>query len=144
MTDLRGRQLSRPHLPDGYRRDLPEAGAGDDHRVDELGPAGLAAALTAMRNENDQLRQAMATRAVIEQAKGALMLRYAVTSEQAFGVLVRWSRTSNVKLHTVAQALLDAVASGRSVPSASTQDVSRWLHVQAQNPAAQDAAETGP
>lgn len=45
----------------------------------------------------------LAARAEIEQAKGALMLVYAITSDQAFQVL-RWrSQETNVKLRTLAE-----------------------------------------
>ena len=51
------------------------------------------------------MRQAMASRAVIEQAKGILMERYKVTSEQAFTLLTHASQRSNVKLRDVAEEL---------------------------------------
>lgn len=46
-------------------------------------------------------------RAVIEQAKGALMRTYRINADQAFNVL-RWrSQETNVKLRDLAQALID-------------------------------------
>ena len=55
----------------------------------------------------DNMRRAMASRAVIEQAKGILMERYKVTAEQAFTLLTHASQRTNVKLRDVAQELAD-------------------------------------
>ena len=51
------------------------------------------------------MQSAMASRAVIEQAKGILMERYKVTAEQAFTLLTHASQRSNVKLREVAEEL---------------------------------------
>jgi GAF domain-containing protein len=51
------------------------------------------------------MRRAMASRAVIEQAKGILMERYKLTSEQAFTLLTHASQRSNVKLREIAEEL---------------------------------------
>jgi GAF domain-containing protein len=59
---------------------------------------------------SDELRNmhiAMKTRAAIEQAKGILMERYKITEDRAFAVLTRASQTSNIKLRTIAQDLID-------------------------------------
>jgi GAF domain-containing protein len=53
----------------------------------------------------DNLRQAMVSRATIEQAKGILMERYKVTADQAFTLLTHASQRSNVKLRDVAEQL---------------------------------------
>ncbi len=58
------------------------------------------------------LERAMASRAVIEQAKGVVMARTSCTSEEAFEVLTRGSQRHNVKLRDLAQRLVDH-ASGR-------------------------------
>ena len=54
----------------------------------------------------DNLRRAMVSRAVIEQAKGILMERYKVTAEQAFTLLTHASQRTNVKLRDVAEQLV--------------------------------------
>ena len=60
------------------------------------------------------LRQAMASRAVIEQAKGVLMATRRCTADEAFGVLVRTSQRENRKLREVAEELVGAIErSGR-------------------------------
>jgi GAF domain-containing protein len=51
------------------------------------------------------MRQAMVSRSVIEQAKGILMERYKVTAEQAFTLLTHASQRTNVKLRDVAEEL---------------------------------------
>jgi len=49
-----------------------------------------------------QLRQAMASRAVIEQAKGILMATHRISEVEAFKMLVVRSQNENKKLHEVA------------------------------------------
>ncbi|MGY5882830.1 GAF and ANTAR domain-containing protein [Modestobacter lacusdianchii] len=66
---------------------------------------GNAEAAARATNDVANMRQAMASRAVIEQAKGILMERYKVTSEQAFTLLTHASQRSNVKLRDVAEEL---------------------------------------
>ncbi len=63
------------------------------------------------RSLGDQLRQALQSRAVIEQAKGILMAARRCTEQQAFDALVQLSQTSNRKLRDVAQALVDEASS---------------------------------
>lgn len=58
----------------------------------------------------DQLRSAMESRAVIEQAKGILMGQRRCGAQEAFDLLVRLSQESNRKLREVAQALVDDAA----------------------------------
>jgi GAF domain-containing protein len=52
------------------------------------------------------MRRAMASRSVIEQAKGILMERYKITAEQAFTLLTHASQRSNVKLREIAEELV--------------------------------------
>lgn len=61
------------------------------------------------------VRAAMASRAVIEQAKGILMERMKVTEDGAFTMLSRVSQLTNIKLREVAEHLVHtgAVPSGR-------------------------------
>ena len=70
----------------------------DAHRATAKLAAGLAAA--------------MRTRAVIEQAKGMLMSERQITADQAFEVLTKMSKDSNVKLRDVAQRLVEARSTG--------------------------------
>ncbi|PWI18575.1 hypothetical protein DI272_33895 [Streptomyces sp. Act143] len=61
--------------------------------------------LHVLREEVDQLRRAIVSRPVIDQARGILMAAHACTSEDAWLILRTTSQLSNTKLHTVAAAL---------------------------------------
>jgi GAF domain-containing protein len=62
-------------------------------------------------NEVAQMKQAMASRAVIEQAKGMIMMDRRCTDEEAFAVLRDASSRTNQKLRVVAQFIVaEAVA----------------------------------
>lgn len=55
----------------------------------------------------DALRAITERRAVIEQAKGMLMLVYGVDADEAYDVLRRLSQHGNVKLHVVAHQVMN-------------------------------------
>lgn len=59
-------------------------------------------ALEADRTELGQLRTALTSRVVIEQAKGVVRAQWRVDAEEAFEVLRRWARSSGLSLHAVA------------------------------------------
>lgn len=61
--------------------------------------------LHVLRAEVEQLRQAIASRPVIDQARGILMAAHSCTSEEAWHILRETSQLSNTKLRTVAAAL---------------------------------------
>jgi len=56
--------------------------------------------------EAEQLREALTSRATIDQAKGVLMGRHGVAADAAFAELVRLSNDSNVRLAEVASAIV--------------------------------------
>jgi anti-anti-sigma factor len=56
------------------------------------------------------MRKAVASRAAIEQAKGALMLVYGLDAEAAFALLSWQSQHTNIKLRDLAERLVAAVA----------------------------------
>ena len=56
-----------------------------------------------------QMKEAMATRAVIEQAKGIIMRDRGCSAAEAFDALVQLSQTAHLKLRDVAQRLVDQV-----------------------------------
>jgi len=71
--------------------------------ADQIGIAATRAALQAGAVElSQQLRQAMESRATIEQAKGALMAAEKITPDEAFDVLRRASQRENRKLRDIA------------------------------------------
>ena len=63
---------------------------------------GNADAAVTTKGELAQLRAAMLSRAVIEQAKGRLMERHGIDENEAFTLLTRTSQDTNVKLRDVA------------------------------------------
>ena len=58
-----------------------------------------------------QMEQAMASRAVIEQAKGVLMARHGVDEKEAFELLRQQSQRLNVKLRSLAAELVNGASS---------------------------------
>lgn len=85
--------------------DIAETFAG--HAAVAIANAHLYEATAALA---EQMRHAMASRAVIEQAKGIIMRDQGCSSEEAFETLVHMSQTSNIKLRDLVQRLLDDVA----------------------------------
>lgn len=73
---------------------------------------------TAARAE--QMKQAMATRAAIEQAKGIIMRDRGCTADEAFDELALMSQQSHTKLRDVAQKLVDEVSRGSRGPHRGT------------------------
>jgi len=76
---------------------------------------------TDLRVFNTALTEAVAeleqSRAVIEQAKGALMLVYGISSERAFGILTWRSQQTNTKLRTLAGSFVDALTAETTLPA---------------------------
>lgn len=61
-----------------------------------------------------QLREALESRAVIDQAKGVLMAAHAITADQAFQLLVERSQHENVKLRELAERFIAEIIDGTS------------------------------
>ncbi|MFJ5560300.1 ANTAR domain-containing protein [Streptomyces sp. NPDC093250] len=61
--------------------------------------------LLLLQEEVEQLRQAIASRPVIDQARGILMATYGCTSDEAWHILREASQLSNTKLRAVAEAV---------------------------------------
>jgi GAF domain-containing protein len=60
----------------------------------------------------EQLKEAIASRAVIEQAKGVLMAREGLDDDGAFQRLRSWSQSRNVKLRDIAREIVDSTHRG--------------------------------
>ncbi len=58
----------------------------------------------------------IANRATIDQAKGALVLRFRITPEDAFARLRTWASATDSSVLTVAQALVHGVCLGETPP----------------------------
>ena len=74
-----------------------------------------------------ELRAIDANRAVVEHAKGALMLRYGIDSYQAFAVLVRWSRATHTPVHTIADTLVHGICEGSPQTGVLQKPLMRWI-----------------
>jgi response regulator NasT len=86
-------------------------------REDDLLPAIRAASarhdeLAALREEADSLAEALATRKLVERAKGLLMAREGLTENEAFGRLRRASQVSGRPMKVVAEALIATFQDG--------------------------------
>ena len=81
-------------------------------------PGERAARLEFLERENAQLRQALLSRIVIEQAKGILAERYGIELEQSFELLRRVARSNRVRVHTLATAVVSANATPADVAAA--------------------------
>ncbi|GAA4404511.1 GAF and ANTAR domain-containing protein [Fodinibacter luteus] len=75
-------------------------------------------ALDGARRLAGQLEQAMASRAVIEQAKGVIMAMRGVPEHEAFEVLRKTSQDRNVKVRALAQQIVTGVVAGEEPGSA--------------------------
>jgi hypothetical protein len=99
------------------------------NRLLEALQRGHDAVADAHRSE-PRLRLVDAHTATIEQAKGALMLRYGVDSHQAFAVLVRWARVTHTPVRTVAHTLLHGICEGNPQTEVRQRALVRWLEAQ--------------
>jgi AmiR/NasT family two-component response regulator len=67
---------------------------------------GLRHRIAELETENEQLRTALETRIVVEQAKGVLVERLGLPADEAFKLLRQAARRSRTKIHAVADDLL--------------------------------------
>jgi AmiR/NasT family two-component response regulator len=67
-----------------------------------------ASQLEELRVKNAQLEQALASRIVIEQAKGVLAERYRLDMQRAFEVLRGAARSNRVRIHELAEAVVSS------------------------------------
>ncbi len=117
--------------------DLDDRGADDTARLRDWQPpahdSGEGQALVALHREIQHLRDALASQPVIDQAKGALMFRYGVDSDTAFGLLVRWSQNTNTKLRDLATALVLSLSNGSAEDPALAHEVEQLLRPRGQD-----------
>jgi AmiR/NasT family two-component response regulator len=88
---------------------FPSRQSADDAEAQIERLRDLVASLLA---QNQQLQQALASRIVIEQAKGVLSERYRMSVDDAFDLLRRSARNHRLRLH----ALAAAVVASRETP----------------------------
>lgn len=82
----------------------PRAFTDESERI-ALAVASHAAIAVTAAHQIATLREAVDSRGVIGEAKGMLMERYHLTADVAFAVMVRYSRTNNVKLVDLARRI---------------------------------------
>ncbi|MBO3085642.1 ANTAR domain-containing protein [Cellulomonas fengjieae] len=111
----------------GGERSVTLTGAGDPDGDAPRTVSGFLVDVTASQRDavarrvNQELTQALQSHAVIDQAKGALMLGYGIDGEAAFELL-RWgSQQRNVRLLTLSERLVAAVESGGGLGSETRQ-----------------------
>lgn len=63
-----------------------------------------------------QLREAVSSRAVIEQAKGIIMAQRCCEDDEAFAVLTAASQNANIKIRVLAQRIVRAAQRGENLP----------------------------
>jgi hypothetical protein len=80
-------------------------------------PATDAERAAALAAEVEQLHEAMASRACIEQAKGILMLLTGCTDQVAFALLSHISAHTHRKLRDVAHAITASASGGAGLPA---------------------------
>jgi AmiR/NasT family two-component response regulator len=68
--------------------------------------AALRARMAEVEKENEQLRRALASRIVIEQAKGVLVERLDLPPDEVFELIRSASRRAGMKLHDLAAEIL--------------------------------------
>jgi GAF domain-containing protein len=73
------------------------------------GALSVAARISAQTRLSEQLRQALESRAVIDQAIGVVMAQQRCSAEQAFAVLRSASQNRNMKLRTVAAGIVGSL-----------------------------------
>ncbi|MFE5395512.1 ANTAR domain-containing protein [Streptomyces sp. NPDC056568] len=81
--------------------------------------------LRVLQEEVAQLRRAIASRPVIDQARGVLMALHACTSDEAWHILREASQLSNTKLRTVAAAVTASAESDGPPPPAEVRSALR-------------------
>jgi hypothetical protein len=68
--------------------------------------------IAALRLEIEEQREAMKSRAMIEQAKGVVMVCFGLSPEQASTVLARWSSIWSIESNAVAATLIQVAERG--------------------------------
>ena len=94
-------------------RDITGAFADDDVRLAQAF-ADVAAIgilqerkVTGAERRAEQLQHALASRVMIEQAKGVISARLGVSVDEAFELIRRYARNNNRKVHDVARSVID-------------------------------------
>ena len=88
-----------------------EAGARHRRTREDIGGTGEASLVARLEFVNQQLQGALDSRVVIEQAKGILSERFALSLDDAFGLLRDAARRSRIELNALSHAVVSSPAS---------------------------------
>lgn len=88
------------------------ASTGNISAEQSADPAELSCRLRSAEREVAELKEALASQRLIGVAVGLLAHRFQCSAEQSWGLLVRLSQTTNVKVREIARILVDAQAGG--------------------------------
>jgi PAS domain S-box-containing protein len=93
-------------------------GVAEDRADDDSDEAAAVRARVESRAARlaEEMRQAMETRAVIEQAKGMLIAAHGCTPDEAFGMLSEGSQRTNRKVRDIATAMVTGAHKSRQGP----------------------------
>ncbi|KMS81415.1 hypothetical protein ACH49_02725 [Streptomyces leeuwenhoekii] len=117
ILELAGLDTTDPLHSTAHRPPCPRPGPGLAG-VPASAPARSAVALERserlhdLEAEVEQLRHAIASRPVIDQARGILMATHGCTSDEAWHLLRETSQVSNTKLRAVAAAITSSAGTG--------------------------------
>ncbi|WP_280221135.1 PAS and ANTAR domain-containing protein [Nocardia neocaledoniensis] len=106
FLDTAGRVHTVMVLADRVLNDHGEPVATTGYYLDLSDTVDAAAATAAGEAVDEAMTGVVATRAVIEQAKGVLMRMYRIDADQAFKVLVWRSQEANIKLRDIAAQVI--------------------------------------
>ena len=109
---------------------IPEAHLTANHLLEVLQRERIADGPAATDPSALEPCEIAANPALIEQAKGALMLHFGIDSHQAFAVLVGWARTSHAPMPTIAHTLLHGICEGSPQTEVRQRPLMRWLEAQ--------------
>jgi hypothetical protein len=93
------------------RPDRPSGASDSSGSADAADPAAAAARIR-------QLEEALESHALVDQARGVLMATHRIDADAAWALLVRVSSHQNIKVRTLAEAVVTLVTS--PVPAAPT------------------------
>ena len=92
-----------PRRSSGQPLELVVAAGDGDGELEQV-----RARIEMLERENGQLKTALETRIVIEQAKGYLAGRFAIDTDEAFRLLRRAARNNRMSIHELAAAVVAA------------------------------------
>jgi ANTAR domain len=115
-----GDKIAPVSSPARSRQEIPDLSSimAQGHSKTDEQPETVARLLelnSELLEKTRQLESALSSRVVIEQAKGMLRARHAVDMTTAFDVLRRGARSTQVRVHDLAQRVVDEETTPREI-----------------------------